>query len=105
MIRLKQYLERLRCDVHMLSLNKRQGKLLGSSQTESAELPDEGLLERSNDSDRMVSEQISNTLEIISKIIEANISIEGDDSFSLDKERLERGKSIKMDTTIMSEME
>ncbi len=47
-------------------------------------------------------------MEIISKIIEANTqATEGatDDSFFMDKERLERGKSLKMDTTIMSEME
>jgi hypothetical protein len=48
----------------MLTLNKKQGRLV-EEVTEEQEM--------SNDSDRMVNEQIGNTLEIISKIIEANI--------------------------------
>lgn len=70
MIRLKQYLDRLRCDVQVLTFNKKQSKIDGVI------TPDDDsqiLQEASNDSDRMVGEQISNTIEIISKIIEANL--------------------------------
>ena len=36
--------------------------------------PDEMIQEASNDSERMVNDQISNSLELISKIIDANIA-------------------------------
>lgn len=70
MIRLRQYLDRLRCDVQVLTFNKKQSKIDGVI------TPDDDsqiLQEASNDSDRIVGEQISNTIEIISKIIEANL--------------------------------
>ena len=59
-IRLKQYLERLRCDVQMLGLNKKQNKLTGGL-SES----DQDIQEISNDSDRMITEQIAHTLDIL----------------------------------------
>ena len=34
------------------------------------------VLEASNDSDRMINDQISNTLEIINKIIESNLQFD-----------------------------
>ena len=55
----------------------------------------------------MVGEQISNTIEIISKIIEANLQNDQQDEAFLDNKdsKLDRRKSIKMDTTMMSEMD
>lgn len=70
MIRLKQYLERLRCDVQVLTFNKKQSKIDGVITPDD---DSQNLNEASNDSDRMVGEQISNTIDIISKIIEANL--------------------------------
>ncbi len=65
MMRLKQYIERLRCDFQMLSFNKKQGKL-GDD--------DDMMLEASNDSDKMVHDQITSTLDLITKILEANLA-------------------------------
>ena len=65
MQRLKQYIERLRTDMQILHYNRRQARVDGDSI--------EGDQEASNDSDRMVNEQIASTLEYISKIIEANV--------------------------------
>lgn len=73
MVRLKQYIERLRCDFQMLSLNKKQSKLVGVGGV-GLDDPDEMIQEASNDSERMVNDQISNSLELISKIIDANIA-------------------------------
>lgn len=53
----------------MLTLNKKLGKFnVGADDP-----PDELILEASNDSDRIMSDQIQSTLELISKIIDANV--------------------------------
>lgn len=67
MIRLKQYIERLRCDFQMLTFNKKQGRLAEEGTT------DDIVQESSNDSDKMVNDQITSTLELITKILEANL--------------------------------
>lgn len=51
----------------MLSSTRKNGKVNEEPNQ------DEMMLEASNDSDRMVTDQISNTMEIITKIIDANI--------------------------------
>jgi hypothetical protein len=70
LLRLRQYFERLRSDFFMLNTSRKNGK--PSEETN----PDEMMLEASNDSDRTVTEQISNAMEIISKIIDANVQSE-----------------------------
>jgi chromosome segregation ATPase len=85
MQRLKTHLERLRCDFNLISQSKRQGKLGTANDSEEG-----AQQEASMDSDRMVNEQISNTLEHIQRIIDANL-------------QLEDGQS-KMDTTMMSDV-
>ena len=67
LMRLRQYFERLRCDFFMLSSTRKGGRVNEDVNQ------DEMMLEASNDSDRMVTDQISNTMEIINKIIDANI--------------------------------
>jgi predicted transcriptional regulator len=64
LIRLRQYFDRLRCDFFMLSSSRKIGE---------AHPDDMMMLEASNDSDRIVTDQISNTMEIITKIIDANV--------------------------------
>lgn len=51
----------------MLSFNKKQGKLADEGTA------DDLVLEASNDSDKMVNDQITSTLELITKILEANL--------------------------------
>lgn len=51
-MRLKQYLERLRCDVQMLGLSRKQNKLIGALSESDTDIQQEP----SNDSDRMVTE-------------------------------------------------
>lgn len=90
LIRVKQYIERLRSDFFMLSSYRRNGKVEEPN-------PDEMMLEASNDSDRIVNDQISSTLDIINKIIESNISSESpeDQFFSLDGKMLDRRESYR----------
>jgi len=71
LVRLRQYFERLRSDFFMLNTSRKNGK--PSEDTNPEELM---MLEASNDSDRMVTDQISNAMEIISKIIDANVQNE-----------------------------
>ena len=115
MMRLKQYMERLKCDLQILSLNRKQGKLGGD------DTPEDMMQEASYDSDRMVNDQITNTLEFITKIIEANVQNDANEDPFLDglpSGKLERRKSlskilssqfltnlIEMDTTMLSEMD
>ena len=80
----------------MLSLSRKQNKIVGGGLTENESL-EEMNQEPSNDSDRMVSDQISHTLEIISKIIESNLDATDDPFFS--------NKSLKMDTTMNSDVD
>jgi hypothetical protein len=56
-----------------------------------------------------VNDQISQTLENIQKIIDSNIAIDANPDnegfFEKDVGRMERGKSLKMDTTMMSDID
>ena len=74
----------------MLGTNRKQPK-------NSEEANDEMMLEASNDSDRTVTDQISNTMEIISKIIDANVQAESpeDQFFAIDGKMLDRRESYR----------
>ena len=69
MLRLKQYLERLRSDFHVLNLMRKDSK----HDTSSHHHPDDLTLEVSNDSDKMVTDQITGTLDLINKLLDANL--------------------------------
>lgn len=72
MHKLKQCLERLKCDLYVISLSRKLNKEQSMTNDESTANNEDGYQEMSTDSDRIVNEQIQTTLDLISKI-ETNI--------------------------------
>lgn len=98
--KLKQSLERLKCDLQVLFLSKKLNK---QDEELNFHHDDSGAQEASTDSEKLIGEQIQGTLEFISKIeqsIKEDIQLFGsDDPFSPTKHEShhERKKSYNID--------
>lgn len=137
LMKLKQSLERLRCDLHVLYLSKKLNKESQMTNDEKdlsnhdsnqnvSEL--NGTQEQSADSDKIVKDQIQNTLDFIQKIeqnLHNDLQNQGDDALMSpdmmkerrlggpmsstdkkhDRKRSHTVDQRKMDTTMMSEIE
>ncbi|CDW78393.1 kinesin motor domain containing protein [Stylonychia lemnae] len=114
MSKLKQCIERLRCDLNVLFLSKKLNKDMPAESM----LDDSGVnatQEASADSDKFVSEQIQNTLDYIYKLeqqLKDDITtFDSDNPFQADRQinhERRRSQNIdprKMDTTVISEIE
>ncbi len=104
MIRLKDYLQDLKIDFGVLTMNKQraQGNNLGD------------FFEGMGDSDKMVIDQINNSIENLAKIIQANLKSEDNPAGIQDESQFmanpsmimpQRGDTTRTDITAISEME